>query len=84
MPLTLVRRSVSHVRLVFRQYLSPRATDVIRQKFKVGGSVFLMDYWSGEGARSYHHTAPINSMYALHESLLLLKDEGLKKFVGAT
>ena len=25
----------------------------------------VLDYWSGEGKRSYHHTAPINSVYAL-------------------
>ena len=37
-----------------------------------------MDYWLGDGARSYHHTAPINAMYALHESLLLVRDEGLE------
>jgi alanine-glyoxylate transaminase/serine-glyoxylate transaminase/serine-pyruvate transaminase len=37
-----------------------------------------MDYWSGDGARSYHHTAPINAMYALHESLLLVREEGLE------
>ena len=37
----------------------------------------MLGYWSGEGKRSYHHTAPINSLYALHESLLLLKNEGL-------
>ena len=62
---------------------SRRATDVVRKRKTKVQSWFLdlslvMDYWSGEGARSYHHTAPINSMYALHESLLLLKDEGLK------
>ncbi len=28
-------------------------------------------------ARSYHHTAPINAMYALHEGLLMLREEGL-------
>jgi alanine-glyoxylate transaminase/serine-glyoxylate transaminase/serine-pyruvate transaminase len=27
--------------------------------------------------RSYHHTAPINSLYGLHEALLLLHQEGL-------
>jgi alanine-glyoxylate transaminase/serine-glyoxylate transaminase/serine-pyruvate transaminase len=38
----------------------------------------VMDYWQGEGGRSYHHTAPINAMYALHESLLILQEEGLE------
>ncbi|BDX06925.1 pyridoxal-phosphate-dependent aminotransferase family protein [Planctobacterium marinum] len=38
----------------------------------------VMGYWSGEGKRSYHHTAPVNSIYALHESLLLLQQETLE------
>lgn len=38
----------------------------------------VLSYWSGEGKRSYHHTAPVNSLYALHESLLMLKEEGLE------
>ncbi len=37
-----------------------------------------MGYWGGESKRAYHHTAPINPLYALHESLLILKEEGLK------
>ncbi len=38
----------------------------------------VMGYW-GEGAsRSYHHTAPINALYGLHESLLILAEEGLE------
>ena len=37
----------------------------------------IMGYW-GEGAkRAYHHTAPVNAIYALHESLLMLEEEGL-------
>jgi len=39
----------------------------------------VADYWQGDGARAYHHTAPVNSMYALHESLLMLKEEGLEQ-----
>jgi alanine-glyoxylate transaminase/serine-glyoxylate transaminase/serine-pyruvate transaminase len=38
----------------------------------------LMAYWEGDGARTYHHTAPVNAMYGLHESLLMLKEEGLE------
>ncbi|MCY7296661.1 pyridoxal-phosphate-dependent aminotransferase family protein [Alteromonas sp. a30] len=38
----------------------------------------VMSYWSGEGKRSYHHTAPVNALYALHESLVLLQQEGLE------
>lgn len=38
----------------------------------------VMNYWQGEGKRAYHHTAPVNAMYALHESLLILKEEGIE------
>jgi alanine-glyoxylate transaminase/serine-glyoxylate transaminase/serine-pyruvate transaminase len=36
----------------------------------------LMSYWGGEGGRTYHHTAPINALYGLHESLVVLFEEG--------
>ncbi|MCA6230557.1 MAG: alanine--glyoxylate aminotransferase family protein [Phenylobacterium sp.] len=36
----------------------------------------LMAYWGGEGGRTYHHTAPINALYGLHESLVALFEEG--------
>lgn len=38
----------------------------------------LMGYWSGGGRRAYHHTAPINPLYGLHESLVMLKEEGIE------
>jgi alanine-glyoxylate transaminase/serine-glyoxylate transaminase/serine-pyruvate transaminase len=39
----------------------------------------VLSYWNAEGGkRTYHHTAPVNSLYALHESLLLLQEEGLE------
>ena len=37
-----------------------------------------MAYWQGEGARTYHHTAPVNAMYGLHEALLMVKEEGIE------
>lgn len=37
----------------------------------------LMGYW-GTGKRAYHHTAPINPLYGLHEALVMLQDEGLE------
>lgn len=37
----------------------------------------VLAYW-GETARTYHHTAPGNSLYGLHEALLLLREEGLE------
>jgi len=39
----------------------------------------VMQYWGdGGGKRSYHHTAPVNALYAMHEALLLLREEGLQ------
>ena len=37
----------------------------------------LLGYW-GSGTRAYHHTAPINTLYGLHEALVLLQEEGLE------
>jgi len=37
----------------------------------------LLGYWNA-GTRTYHHTAPTNSLFALHEALLLLREEGLE------
>lgn len=38
----------------------------------------VMGYWSEGQTRAYHHTAPINSLYALHEALIILYEEGLQ------
>ncbi|MEN9501692.1 MAG: hypothetical protein RI964_977 [Pseudomonadota bacterium] len=38
----------------------------------------VMGYWGGGAKRAYHHTAPINTLYALHESLVMLQEEGLE------
>jgi alanine-glyoxylate transaminase/serine-glyoxylate transaminase/serine-pyruvate transaminase len=39
----------------------------------------LLGYWSGaSGGRSYHHTAPINLVYALDAALDLVLEEGLE------
>jgi alanine-glyoxylate transaminase/serine-glyoxylate transaminase/serine-pyruvate transaminase len=35
-------------------------------------------YVTGEGARAYHHTAPVSMVYALHAGLGALLDEGLE------
>ncbi len=35
-------------------------------------------YVMGEGARAYHHTAPISMIYALHAGLGVVLDEGLE------
>lgn len=38
----------------------------------------IMGYWGGEAKRTYHHTAPVNALYGLHESLVILQEEGLE------
>ena len=38
----------------------------------------ILGYWQGGAKRAYHHTAPVNSLYALHESLLMVYEEGLE------
>ncbi len=60
-----------------------RAIEVIKNRKTKVQSWFLdlnlvMGYWGGEGKRAYHHTAPVNALYALHESLVMLEAEGLE------
>lgn len=62
---------------------SDRAVEALKARKTAVQSWFLdlglvTAYWSGEGARTYHHTAPINMLYALHEALLILHEEGLE------
>ena len=38
----------------------------------------IMGYWGSQGGRSYHHTAPVNTLYALHEALLMVYEEGIE------
>ncbi len=38
----------------------------------------VMGYWGAGARRAYHHTAPVNAMYALHEALLMVREEGLE------
>ena len=64
--------------------VSDRAAEVIRNRSHPVQSWFLdlnlvMGYWGdGDGKRAYHHTAPINALYGLHEALTILKEEGLE------
>ena len=66
---------------------SDAAVEVIRARTQKVQSWFLdmnliMGYW-GEGAkRSYHHTAPVNAVYAIHEALIMLEEEGLEASVA--
>lgn len=41
----------------------------------------IMAYWGGEGGRTYHHTAPINALYGLHEALVAIFEEGVQAAV---
>ncbi|HIJ22255.1 MAG: alanine--glyoxylate aminotransferase family protein [Gammaproteobacteria bacterium] len=38
----------------------------------------VMGYWDGGGKRAYHHTAPINALYGMHEALVVLEEEGVE------
>jgi len=41
----------------------------------------IVGYWGdgGSGAkRAYHHTAPVNALYGLHEALVMLSEEGIE------
>ena len=63
---------------------SERAAQVIRERKTPVQSWFLdlnlvMEYWGGSAKRAYHHTAPVNSLYALHESLVIVQEEGLEQ-----
>ncbi len=60
-----------------------RALEVVKNRTTPVQSWFMdlnlvMGYWGSGGQRAYHHTAPVNSLYALHESLRILQEEGLE------
>ena len=62
---------------------SERAVNKIQNRSRKVQSWFMdlnlvMGYWGGGAQRAYHHTAPVNALYALHESLLMLHQEGLE------
>ncbi|MCR6633103.1 MAG: aminotransferase class V-fold PLP-dependent enzyme [Magnetospirillum sp.] len=60
-----------------------RAVEVVKARKGKNQSWFLdfsllLGYWGGGTKRAYHHTAPINALYGLHESLVILHEEGLE------
>ena len=62
---------------------SERAIHKIKHRKKAVTSWFLdlnlvMGYWGKGAKRAYHHTAPVNTLYGLHESLIMLTEEGLE------
>ena len=62
---------------------SPRAVAAVKARTAPVQSWFcdlglVLGYWEGSGgARSYHHTAPVNAIYGLHAALGALLAEGL-------
>jgi len=62
---------------------SERALEKVRNRQTKVQSWFMdlnlvMGYWGTGAKRAYHHTAPINALYALHEALVILQEEGLQ------
>ena len=64
-PLTLNKRAI--------EKLQHRKTQVANWYLDL---TTIQKYWGNE--RTYHHTAPISSIYALYEGLRLVADEGLE------
>jgi alanine-glyoxylate transaminase/serine-glyoxylate transaminase/serine-pyruvate transaminase len=63
--------------------LSDRAVERLSNRGSKVQSWFLdlnlvLGYWGGGGKRAYHHTAPINALYGLHEALVILEEEGVE------
>jgi alanine-glyoxylate transaminase/serine-glyoxylate transaminase/serine-pyruvate transaminase len=61
---------------------SDRAIEAVKARKTKIASWFMdlnlvLEYW-GNTKRTYHHTAPGNSLYGLHESLILLREEGIE------
>jgi alanine-glyoxylate transaminase/serine-glyoxylate transaminase/serine-pyruvate transaminase len=65
-PLTMSRRALDK--------LKRRKAPVVSWYLDMG---MIGSYWGKE--RKYHHTAPINMMYALREALRIIAEEGLEK-----
>lgn len=65
---------------------SERAVERIQARRRPVQSWFLdlnlvMGYWGDGGGgskRAYHHTAPVNALYGLHEALVMLSEEGIE------
>jgi len=62
---------------------SKRAVEAITSRKHRVQSWFLdlnlvLGYWGGGAKRTYHHTAPVNTLYGLHEALVILQEEGIE------
>ncbi len=64
----------------------PRAMDAVRRRASPPSTWYLdlhllFQYWGETGSdrqRAFHHTAPVSSIYAFHEALRLILEEGLE------
>ena len=62
---------------------SERAVEAVKNRKSRVQSWFLdlnlvLGYWGSGGKRAYHHTAPVNTLYGLHEALVVLEEEGIE------
>ena len=66
---------------------SPRALEAIEKRKTKCQSWYLdvsmlKNYYTGDGGRAYHHTAPINMVYALREALAIVMEEGIENRIA--
>ena len=52
------------------------------QSWYLDVSMLRKYYLEGDGSRVYHHTAPVNMTYALHEALTIVMEEGLENRIA--
>lgn len=62
---------------------SPAAVERVKSRKTTVQSWFLdlnlvLGYWGSAGKRTYHHTAPVNPLYGLHEALVMVAEEGIE------
>jgi alanine-glyoxylate transaminase/serine-glyoxylate transaminase/serine-pyruvate transaminase len=60
-----------------------RAMEIVKNRKTRAQSWFMdlnlvLGYWGSHTKRTYHHTAPVNPLYGLHEALLILWEEGIE------
>lgn len=59
--------------------LNERAAEPLQRRSWYLDLEAILGYWKpAGGGRAYHHTAPINMVYALREALLIVGEEGLE------
>ncbi len=61
-----------------------RAMEILKNRRTKVQSWFMdlnlvLTYWGSHTKRAYHHTAPVNALYGLHEALLMLREEGVER-----